>query len=291
LLFLQFVINGLLTGSIYALIAVSIVLVYKSTRIFNFSIGELLTLGGYFCFSFVVWGGFPLWLSLLGALIMAVLVGALIERVVLRPLLGHPLLAIIMATLALSALLRGLMLMIWTSYDQAFPRNLLPGKTIILGQIVIAPELLWAFGMAIATMVALAYFFVKTKTGLRMRAVSEDHQLSMSCGVNITFVFAVTWILSGILGTLAGFLTGYRISLGPTYTPLLALKAFPAVIFGGMDSISGAIVGGLTIGIIESLIGGYIEPHMGEISAYIFLLLVLIVKPEGLFGLKRIERI
>jgi branched-chain amino acid transport system permease protein len=291
LLTLQFIVNGLLTGSIYSLIAVSIVLVYKSTRIFNFSIGELLTLGGYFCYSFVVWGKLPLWMSLLGALVMAVIVGALVERIILRPLLGQPLLTIIMATLALSALLRGLMLMIWTGYDQAFPRDLLPGKTMMVGPVAIAPELLWAFGITVASIIALAYFFVKTKTGLRMRAVSEDHQLSMSCGVNITFIFAITWILSAALGTLAGFLTGYRISLAPTYTPLLALKAFPAVIFGGMDSIVGAIVGGLTIGIIESLVGGFIEPHMGEISAYIFLLLVLMVKPEGLFGLKRIERI
>ena len=283
--------TGLLTGGIYALVAVSIVLIYKATRIFNFAVGELLALGGYFCYSLVVWCHFPLWLSLPGALILAVLVGAMVERLVLRPLLGQPLLAIIMATLALSVLLKGLMLMIWTGYNVAFPKNLLPGKTVLVGMIAISHELIWAFGMAIVAFAGLAYFFMKTRTGLRMRAVSEDHELSMSCGLNITTIFALTWILATILGTLAGFLMGYRLSLAPSYTPLLALKAFPAVIFGGLESILGALVGGLTIGIIESLVGGLIDPNLGEISVYIVLLLVLIIRPEGLFGLKRIERV
>ena len=291
MLTLQFLVTGLLTGGIYALVAVSIVLVYKATRIFNFAVGELLALGGYFCYSFVVWGGFPLWVSLPGALILAVITGALVERLVLRPLLSQPLLTIIMATLALSVLLKGLMLMIWTGYDVAFPQDLLPGKTVLVGMIAMSNELLWAFGIAIISFAGLAYFFMKTRTGLRMRAVSEDHELSMSCGVNIITIFAVTWILATILGTLAGFLIGNRLSLAPSITPLLALKAFPAVIFGGLDSILGALVGGLIIGIIESLVGGLIDPNLGEISVYIVLLLVLIIRPEGLFGLKRIERV
>ncbi len=287
----QFVVTGLLTGSVYALVAVSIVLVYKATRIFNFAVGELLALGGYFCYSFVVWFHFPLWLALLGALLMAVVVGSLVERLVLRPLLSQPLLTIIMATLALSVLLRGLMLMIWTGYDLGFPKDLLPGRTLLIGSVAISHELLWACGIALVSFGGLAYFFVKTKTGLRMRAVSEDHELSMSCGVNITIIFAVTWVLAVMLGTLAGFLMGYRLSLAPSYTPLLALKAFPAVIFGGLESITGALIGGLTVGLIEAVVGGLIDPNLGEISAYVLLLLVLMIRPEGLMGLQRIERV
>jgi len=291
LLTIQFLVTGLLIGGIYALVAVSIVLIYKATRIFNFAVGELLALGGYFCYSFVVWYGFPLWVSLPGALLMAVIVGALVERLILRPLLGQSILTIIMATLALSVLLKGLMLMIWTGYDVAFPKGLLPGKTVLVGMIAMSHELLWALGISLVAFAILAYFFMKTRTGLRMRAISEDHELSMSCGVNIVTIFAVTWILAVIIGTLAGFLMGYRLCLAPSYTPLLALKAFPAVIFGGLDSILGALIGGLVIGIIESLVGGLIDPNMGEVSAYILLLLVLIIRPEGLFGLKRIERV
>ena len=290
-LFPQFLVTGLLTGSVYALVAVSIVLVFKATRIFNFAVGELLALGGFFCWSFVVWCHFPLWLALLGALALAVVAGALVERLVLRPLLNQPLLTIIMATLALSVLLRGLMLMIWTGYNLGFPKNLLPGKTVLIGNVAMSHELLWAAGIALVSFAGLAYFFMRTKTGLRMRAVSEDHELSMSCGVKITMIFAVTWVLAVILGTLAGFLMGYRLSLGATYTPLLALKAFPAVIFGGLESITGALLGGLAVGVIEGLVGGLIDPTLGEISAYILLLFVLIIRPEGLLGLKRIERV
>ena len=288
---LQFFVNGLLAGGIYALIAISIVLVYKSTRIFNFAVGELLALGAFVCYSFAVWFNFPLWLALLGALSMSVIFGALVERLVLRPLLGQPTLTIIMATLALSSLLQGLMLIVWTAHIASFPNNFLPGKTLVFGNVVMSHELLWAFGIAIVTFVAITYFFRKTKTGLRMQAVSEDHELSMSCGVNITFIFAVTWIFSMILGTLSGFVLGNRIGLGVSITPMIALKSFPAVLFGGLESIKGAMVGGLTIGIIENLAGGLIDPSIGEISPYIVLLLVLIFMPEGMFGLKRIERV
>lgn len=291
MLILQFITSGFLIGGVYALIAVSIVLIYKATRIFNFAVGELLALGGLICYSFVVWWGFPLWLSLLGAMAMAVIIGTFIERLFLRPLLGQPILTIIMATLALSSFLTGLMLIIWSGYPSTFPSGMLPGKTIILGDIVISPELLWALVIVIVTFAVLAYFFKKTRTGLRMRAVSEDHELSMSTGVNITLIFAVTWIIAVMLGTLSGLVLGNRIGLAPTVTPLVALRAFPAVIFGGLESIVGAVIGGLTIGIIENVVGGMIDPTLGEATAYIILLLVLVFRPEGLFGLKRIERV
>jgi len=290
-LILQFVISGLLIGGVYALIAVSSVLIYKSTRIFNFAVGELLALGGLVCYSFVVWWGFPLWLSLLGAMAMAIIIGGSIERLFLRPLLGQPILTIIMATLALSSFLTGLMLIIWSGYTVSFPADLLPGKTIVVGDIVISPELLWALVIVIVAFAILAYFFMKTNTGLKMRAVSEDHELSMSVGINITFIFAIAWIIAVMLGTLSGILLGNRIGLAPTITPLVALRAFPAVIFGGLESIVGAVIGGLTIGIIENVVGGMIDRTFGEATAYIILLLVLIIRPQGLFGLKRIERV
>ena len=124
-----------------------------------------------------------------------------------------------------------------------------------------------------------------------MRSVSEDHELSMACGVNITRIFALTWVLAVVLGTMGGVLLGNRIGLSSVLTPPIALKAFPAVLFGGVESISGAILGGLITGIIENLVGGLIDPSLGEISPYVILLLVLILRPTGLFGLKRVERI
>jgi len=291
MLTLQFFTTGVLVGGIYALIAVGIVLVYKATRIFNFAVGELLALGGFFCYTFFVLFHFPLWLSALGTLIMAVITGSLVERLVLRPLLSQSFLTIIMATLALSSVLRGLMLMVWGAYSLSFPEPVLPRKPLIVRDIVMPQELMWGFVIAMVAFVLLAYFFLKTRTGLKMRAVSEDHELSMACGVNITHIFAFTWILAVVLASMGGVLLGNRISLSAVLTPPIALKAFPAVLFGGVESIAGAIIGGLITGIIENLVGGLIDPSLGEISPYVILLLVLILRPTGLFGLKRIERI
>ena len=291
MLALQFIFTGLLTGGVYALIAVGIVLIYKSTRLFNFAVGELMTLGGLICYSFVVWCKFPFWLSLPLVLICAVLIGALVERLVLRPLLNQPILTIVMATLALSSFLKGLMLIVWTGYTVTFPNNMLPGKALLVGSIAMSHELMWAFAIAMVAFLILAYFFVKTRTGLKMRAISEDHELSMSCGINIVLFFAITWIIAVILGALSGVLLGNRLGLSPWTTPSIALKAFPAVLFGGLESIPGAIIGGLAVGLTENLAGGFIDPKIGEITPYIILLLVLILRPEGLFGLKRIERI
>ena len=291
MLTLQFSINGILIGGVYALIAVSIVLVYKATQIFNFAVGELMTLGGFICYSLVVWGGFPLWLTILCGILLAIIIGGLVERLLLRPLFNQPILTIVMATLALASVLEGLVLMVWQGEDVAFPDGLLPGSTLYLDDIIISNELLWAFGIAMASFIVLAYFFRKTKTGLKMRGVSEDHELSSSCGIDITSIFAVTWIMATILGMMSGFLLGNRTALSISTTPIVALNAFPAVIFGGLESIPGAIIGGLTIGLIESLVGGLVDPTFGKICPYIILLIVLVIRPEGLFGLKRIERI
>ena len=291
MLALQFLVTGFLTGGIYALVAVTLVLVYKSTRIFNFAVGELTALGGFLFFSFIVWCKFPPVLALLSTLIMAVFIGLLVERLVLRPLLNQPILSIITATLALSSILNGLMLIIWTAYPRVLPKNILPGKTWVIGQIVITNELSWAVMVAAVSFIILAYFFKKTRTGLRMRAVSEDHETSMSCGTDIVFIFIVTWAISVMVGSLSGILIGNRVSLQAGFTSHIGLKVFPAVLFGGLESIVGAVVGGLAIGIIESLVGGLIYPPLAEISSYILLLLVLIFIPEGLFGLKRIERV
>jgi branched-chain amino acid transport system permease protein len=291
MLTLQFLVTGLLTGGIYALVAVSMVLLYKSTRIFNFAVGELLTFGAFVFYSFAVWCELSVVPALLWALIVAVLIGALIERLVIRPLLNQPVLSIIMATLALSSILKGLMLIIWSAYPRSLPKDMLPGKTLSIGPIVISNELLWGLIIALISFVILAYFFWKTRTGLRMRAVSEDHEVSMSCGINIVFVFIVAWVIVAILGVLSGLLVGNRVSLAVGITPYIGLKAFPAVLFGGLESIVGALVGGLFIGVIESLVGGLIYPPLGEIVAYLLLLVVLVFRPEGLFGLKRIERV
>jgi branched-chain amino acid transport system permease protein len=196
-----------------------------------------------------------------------------------------------MATLAIESILRGVMLMIWTGYTISFPRGLLPGKTIFLGPLFISHEFMYAFVVAMTSFALVGLFFYKTRTGLKMRVTAESHDVAMALGVNVTTIFAITWMMAVMVGALAGIFLGNRLGLQVIITSSLAFKALPAIIFGGLDSLAGAILGGFVVGILEKMAAGYIDPKVAEITPYVILLLVLLIRPEGLFGEKRIERI
>lgn len=291
MLFLQYLISGLLTGGLYGLIGVAIVIIYKSTEVFNFAVGTLMTFCGLMCVSLITRFNFPIWLAVPGALFLGAILGAIVERGGLRPLLSQPILTLLMATLAIESILQGVMLMTWTGYTISFPRGLLPGKTIFLGPLFISHEFLYAFVVAIICFILVGLFFYKTQTGLKMRVTAESHDVAMALGINITRIFSVTWMLSVMVGALAGIFLGNRMGLQVIITSSLAFKALPAIIFGGLDSVAGAIIGGFVVGVLEKMAGGYIDPKVAEITPYIILLLVLMVRPEGLFGKQRIERI
>ena len=291
MIFLQYLIVGILTGGIYGLIGVGIVIIYKATEVFNFAAGTLMTLGALICVSLLTQFHLPFWLAVPTTLVIAGIIGILIERVGLRPLLAQPVLSLVMATLAIESILRGLMLMIWTGYTISFPPGLFPGKTIFIGPLFISHEFLIAFVVAVISFALVGLFFYKTHTGLKMRVTAESHNVAMSLGVNITTIFALAWMLAIMVGTLAGIIIGNRLGLQVIITSSLAFKALPAIMFGGLNSVAGAIIGGLVVGVLEKMAGGYIDPKIAEITPYIILLLVLMIRPEGLFGLKRIERI
>jgi len=289
--FLQFLLNGILIGGLYALLALGIVLIYKATQVFNFAMGEMLAIGGFILYMFMATIKLPLIPALLCTTVVVMAVGYAIERLALRPLIGQPILAAIMATLSLSLVMKGVCLFIWGSPVISFPQKVLPTKAAALGDIFLAKEMIWTFIISIAVFLALLIFFRITKTGLFMRATAEGHDVAQAAGINVEQIFAITWAIAALVAAVGGIMLGNRFGLGITTLPVLAGKAFPAVLFGGLESIPGAIVGGLAIGIIESLVGGYIDPKMSEVTPYIILLLVLLIRPEGLFGLKRIERI
>jgi branched-chain amino acid transport system permease protein len=280
-----------LTGGIYGLIGVGIVIIFKATEVFNFAVGTLMTLGALICVSLITDLNFPFWLAVPATLVLSGLIGILIERVGLRPLLSQPVLSLVMATLAIESILRGMMLMIWTGYTISFPRGLFPGKTIFLGPLFISHEFLIAFVVALVSFSLVGLFFYKTHTGLKMRVTAASHDVAMSLGVNITTIFAFAWMLALMVGTLSGIIIGNRMGLQVIITSSMAFKALPAIMFGGLDSVAGAILGGLVVGVLEKMAAGYIDPKFAEITPYIILLLILMIRPEGLFGLKRIERI
>ena len=299
----QFAVSGLLAAGPIALTALGLVLIFKSSYIFNFAHGQLLLLGALITWWFSVERGFPLWLSIGLAVVLAALLGLLIERLALRPMTGQPLLSIILMTLGLSQALQGLALLLFGGAQRNFPQMFSAANpykivtpliyndkpiTLILKQ-----NLVWSFGVAMLGVILIGAFFQFTRTGLAMRGASEDHELAQSLGLRIHRIFGLSWALAGMAATTAGILlatsSGLDLSLG-----IVVLAAFPVVLLGGLESIPGAIVGGLIIGLAQGLVSASkVQWVRGttEIMPYVVLLIVLLLRPEGLFGQKRIERI
>ncbi len=298
----QFAITGLLAGGPLALIALGLVLIFKSSYIFNFAQGQLLLLGALFTWWLAVDIGLPLWLAILLSLLLSALVGLGIERLALRPMTGQPLLSILM-TLGLSQVLQGLALLLFGSIQRNFPQMfstanpyrivtplVIEGKNITL---ILKQNLVWSFVAAFLGMIIIGAFFQFTRTGLAMRGTSEDHELAQSIGLRIHRIFGLSWGLAGVVAALGGVLLATSSGLDMSLS-VVVLAAFPVVLLGGLESIPGAIVGGLIIGLSQGIISASKLPivrNMTEIVPYILLLIVLILRPEGLFGQKRIERI
>ena len=299
----QFAATGLLAGGPLALTALGLVLVFKSTYIFNFAYGQMLLLGALFTWWFAVERGLPLWLAAILALILSTLLGLVIERFALRPMTGQPLLAIILMTLGLSQVLQGLALVLFGGVQRNFPQIFSAGDPYKIttpfvsnGQnivVILKQNLVWSFVIAILAVLVISVFFKFTRVGLAMRGASEDHELAQSTGLRINRMFALSWALAGIVATLAGILLATSSGLDLSLS-VVVLAAFPVVLLGGLDSIPGVIVGGLIIGLSQGLVSASKVPlirNMTEIMPYIVLLFVLLIRPEGLFGQKRIERI
>jgi len=299
----QFAVSGLLAAGPIALTALGLVLIFKSSYIFNFAHGQLLLLGALITWWFSVERGLPLWLSIGLAVVLAALLGLLIERLALRPMTGQPLLSIILMTLGLSQALQGLALLLFGGAQRNFPQMFSAANpykivtpliyndkpiTLILKQ-----NLVWSFGVAMLGVILIGAFFQFTRTGLAMRGASEDHELAQSLGLRIHRIFGLSWALAGMAATTAGVLlatsSGLDLSLA-----VVVLAAFPVVLLGGLESIPGAIVGGLIIGLAQGIVSASkVQWVRGttEIMPYVVLLIVLLIRPEGLFGQKRIERI
>jgi len=222
---------------------------------------------------------------------LSYLLGLLIERLAMRPLIGQPLIGAMMACLSLSVLLQGLVILVWSAYVTSFPSPIFPRKALTFSNVAVSGGLLGAFIIAILAFFIFAFFFQRTTTGLAMRGTAEDHELAQSTGIRVINVFALTWGIAGVLCCVSGVILADRLALGVTETSSIAFKVFPAVLLGGLDSIPGVLVGGLVVGLTESLTAGFIDPIYSQIAPYIILLIVLLIRPEGLWGLKRIERI
>ncbi len=292
--FLQFLANGIMIGGIYGLVALGLVLIYKSSRVLNLSHGFFLMIFAWLCWSFTEQLSLPIWLSILLVLAVAVVAGLGVERFVLRPLIGQPVLAIVTVTLALGYFLEGVAIMAWGANTKGLP-EFIPRETIWLGPVSIAQHYLWAFGMAILIFILLYIFFRYTKMGLGMQIVSEDQQVAQSLGIRVKNVFAQTWAFALVIAAIAGILYASLHAVS-NFNALIGLnKALPVMLLGGLESLPGALIGGIIIGIFESVGSGYIDPLVGggtsDVIPLVLMLFILLIRPSGIFGWKRIERI
>ena len=293
--FLQLVVTGFSLGMVYALIAIGFVIILKCSEAFNIAQGHFVMIGGYLGYTFLVPFGLPVWASLLLAIGVATIMGLSIERLTLRPLVGQPVLAIIMMTIALATVLEGVATLIWGGEYKAY-HGVLPTVALKLGEISLPSEMLIGLIVSIICVAILMLFFRYTKIGLAMRATAEDEQVVQSCGIRATTVYAVSWVIAYVVGVIGGILLG---GVSGVMIPLaeVGLKAFAVVLLGGVNSIGGAIVAGVILGVLENVAAGYLDPllpaggGLAHVFPFIVMIIVLVFRPHGLFGLVTIERI
>lgn len=292
-IFVQLTVSGLVLGSIYALIALGFVLIYKSSDAINFAQGELMLIGTYVALTLVASYHVPFLIAFLITLAFSAALGLLVERVVLRPFIGEPILSMIMATIGLSSLLGGVVHVIWGTDTRVFPA-VFPDTPLNLGGIVISPVYLWSLVIVFILLGLFSLFFKYSKMGIAMRACADDQSASLSMGISVKKVFAATWAISAMVSSVGGILLANINGVNSSLSSI-GLKVLPVAILGGLDSIPGAIIGGFIIGILEGWAGGYVDQLVGggvkEVIPFVILVLILMVKPYGLFGKKEIERV
>ena len=290
---LQMIVTGVATGGVYGLIALGFVLIYKATSILNLATGSFMTLGAFVCLTLLINLGAPFWGAFIGTLLFAFILGLLVERVVLRQLIGEPIISVIMVTIGLAFIMQGLTHLIWSPDYRSFP-EIFPPEPLDLGFAIVPSGLLWGFIFAIIGMVIFILIFKFSRTGVAMRATANDQQAALSMGISVRWIFALSWSFGAIAAVIGGIVIG-NISGISIYMGDIGLKVLAVIILGGLDSIVGAILGGLIIGVLENLTGLYIDPLVGggakDVAPFFILVIILMIRPYGLFGKEIIERV
>jgi len=289
--FLQLLVNGVCIGLLYGISAMGFVMIFKASSVLNFAHGELLALGAFFFLSLITWGKIPIAAAFLLTLFGCFLLGFIIEKFFLRPLIGEKLIFVIMLTVGLSAMFKGLILFIWGGNLQTYPEFLPQWLELKIGSIYIAPVYSAALVISVVFLVLFGLFFKKSSQGIFMRSVADNQKAALSLGVHVRRVFALSWAIAAMVACMSGIVLGIINGVNVHDLSAIGLKVFPVVILGGLDSIGGAIIGGIIIGLLETFTGGYLSPSLRDVVPYIVLVVILMVKPYGLFGLVEIERV
>jgi branched-chain amino acid transport system permease protein len=289
--FLQLFVNGLSLGFLYALSALGFVMIFKSSSVLNFAHGELLAIGAFLFLVLSAWARLPIVLAFILTLTGSFVLGFVVERLFLRPLIGEALIHVIMLTVGLAAMFKGLLLFIFGGDTHSYPAFLPEGLSVQIESIVIPSVYVATFIMGILFLILFGLFFKYSSQGIYMRSVADNQPAALSLGVHVRRVFALSWAIAALVAATSGIVLGIINGINVHELSAIGLKVFPVVILGGLDSIGGAILGGVIIGLLETFTGGYISSSLREIVPYIVLVFILMVKPYGLFGLVEIERV
>jgi len=289
--FLQLLVNGVSLGFLYALSALGFVMIFKSSSVLNFAHGELLAIGAFLFLVLSSWANLPIIIAFAFTLIGSFSLGFIIERFFLRRLIGEALIEVIMLTVGLAIMFKGLLLFIFGGDIRNYRHFLPEGLSITWGSIAIPAVYVASFIIGIIFLILFGFFFKYSSQGIYMRSVADNQPAALSLGVHVRRVFALSWAIAALVCAMSGIVLGIINGVNVHELSSIGLKVFPVVILGGLDSIGGAILGGIIIGLLETFTGGYLSTSLREVIPYIVLVFILMVKPYGLFGLVEIERV
>ena len=294
--FFQLVVSGIVVGSIYALSALGFVLIYKSSRVLNIAHGQIIAAGAFITYALTVWVGIPIYISFLMSMVITFFLAMSVERIFLRRLIGEPIISVIMVTIGLMSILDGIIYLTpFGAENFSFP-EFLPKTPIALGGVSIGWTQLVGVIITVILIAGFTWFFKRSTLGISMRAVSDDQMASMSIGISIPKVFGLAWATAGFSAAAAGGIIGNITGLNFDTLHTFGIIVFPVVILGGLDSVFGAVIAGMIMGLIQQFAAGYLDGHWGlygtaDLLPYIILLILLLFKPHGLFGIHEIERV
>jgi branched-chain amino acid transport system permease protein len=294
--FFQIVVSGVVVGSIYALAALGLVLIYKSSRVANFAHGQIIAAGAFITYFLTVTVGVPIFFSFLASMIITFFLAMSVERIFLRRLIGEPIISVIMVTIGLGSIIDGLIYLTpFGTENYSFPA-FLPQNPLTLGGVSMSWTQLVGVIITFILIGGFSWFFKKSTVGISMRAVSDDQFGSMSVGISVPRVFGLAWATAGLSAAAAGCIIGNITGLNFDTLHSFGIIVFPVVILGGLDSILGAVVAGIIMGLIQQFASGYLDGNWGlngtgDVMPYIILLIILLFKPHGLFGIHEIERV
>jgi len=289
--FVQLLVNGISIGFLYGLSAMGFVMIYKASSVLNFAHGELLAMGAFLFLALVTWAKLPVAAAFILTLAGTFVFGFIVERLFLRPLIGEPLIEIIMLTVGLAAMFKGALLLVWGGNLYTYPDLLPEFLSWSWGVVQVPPVYVSAIFMGVVFLLLFGLFFKYSSQGIYMRSVADNQSAALSLGVHVRRVFALSWAIAALVAGISGIILGLINGINVHELSSIGLKVFPVVILGGLDSIGGAIIGGIIIGLLETMTGGYLSPSLRDVIPYVALVAILLVRPYGLFGLVEIERV